>query len=179
MNESETFWDEFFDDLIKRGLSWVKMVISDGHGSIKAAVEKKFLGCSWQMYIVHLKRAVLNTVSKKMRPTVAEILAPITQNEEKYQKAIQELENLNLTKAADVLRRYESGACNFLAFPQKHQRRIYTTNGMERVNREIKRRVNAVGTFPNEESAMRLICSILMDIDENWTTGIKYLDMEQ
>jgi len=177
MSESESFWNMFFDELIERGLSGVKMVVSDGHKGIQAAVEKKFLGCSWQMCIVHLKRAALGSVSRRKASDAADIMLRINQSEDAYQTAIRELDNANLTAAADVLRRYEDSACNFLAFPSKHHRKIYTTNGVERVNREIKRRVKAVGTFPNDESALRLIGALIMNIDEEWATGNLYLDM--
>ena len=177
LSESESFWDSFFDELINRGLSGVKLVISDGHKGIQAAVEKKFLGCSWQMCIVHLKRAVIGKVPRKIASEVSDILMQINLGDVGYQRAIAELDELHLKGAADVLRKYEDSACNYLAFPKKHHRRIYTTNGLERVNREIKRRVNAVGTFPNDASAFRLIGAILMNIDEEWATGKLYLDM--
>ena len=176
-SESEEFWNTFFDELIDRGLSGVKLVVSDGHKGIQAAVEKRFLGSSWQMCIVHLKRAVCGKVPKKMLPQVKEILRLINVGEAGLKKSIEMLDELGLVDAADVLRKYQTAACNYSTFPQSHRRKLCSTNGVERINAEIKRRIKKVGAFPSDESAMRLIAAIVMDVDEDWMSGKIYLDM--
>lgn len=176
--EDEPFWSGLFQDLKDRGLSGVKLVISDGHKGIQKAVEKSFLGASWQMCHVHLVRAVLRNVAKKYHKEIADKIKIALEDETKMQELILELEGRGYSKAADTLERFQFSLWNYKSFPATHQRRIRTTNGLERINKELKRRTRVVGAFPSDQSFMRLGVSILIDINEEWMTTKKYLSMD-
>jgi putative transposase len=177
--EDELFWSGLFQDLKDRGLSEVKLVISDGHKGIQKAVEKSFLGASWQMCHVHLVRAVLRNVAKKYHKEIADKLKIALEDETKMQELILELESRGYSKAADTLESFRFSLWNYRSFPATHQRRIRTTNGLERINKELKRRTRVVGAFPGDQSFMRLSVSILIDINEEWMTTKRYLSMDE
>jgi transposase-like protein len=176
--EDELFWSGLFQDLKDRGLSGVKLVISDGHKGIQKAVEKSFLGASWQMCHVHLVRAVLRNVAKKYHKEIADKIKLALDDETKMQELILELESRGYSKAADTLERFRFSLWNYRSFSREHWRRIRTTNGLERINKELKRRTRVVGAFPSDKSFMRLGVSILIDINEEWMTTKKYLSMD-
>lgn len=176
--EDELFWSGLFQDLADRGLSGVKLVISDGHKGIRKAVDKSFLGASWQMCHVHLIRAVLRNVAKKYHKEVADKIKMALEDETKMQQLIQELEDRGYSKSADTAESFRFSLWNYRAFPREHWRRIRTTNGLERINKELKRRTRVVGAFPSDQSFMRLGVSILIDINEEWMTTRKYLSMD-
>jgi putative transposase len=177
--EDELFWSGLFQDLKDRGLSGVKLVISDGHKGIQKAVEKSFLGASWQMCHVHLVRAVLRNVAKKYHKEIADKLKIALEDETKMQELIMDLESRGYSKAADTLERFRFSLWNYRSFPASHQKRIRTTNGLERINKELKRRTRVVGAFPSDQSFMRLGVSILIDINEEWMTTKRYLSMDE
>jgi putative transposase len=176
--EDELFWSGLFQDLTDRGLSGVKLVISDGHKGIQKAVEKSFLGASWQMCHVHLVRAVLRNVAKKYHKEIADKIKIALEDETKTHELILELESRGYSKAADTLERFRFSLWNYRSFSREHWRRIRTTNGLERINKELKRRTRVVGAFPSDRSFMRLGVSILIDINEEWMTTKKYLSMD-
>ena len=176
--EDELFWSGLFQDLADRGLSGVKLVISDGHKGIQKAVEKSFLGASWQMCHVHLVRAVLRNVAKKYHKEIADKIKMALEDETKTQELILELEDRGYSKAADTLEHFRFSLWNYRSFSREHWRRIRTTNGLERINKELKRRTRVVGAFPSDKSFMRLGVSILIDINEEWMTTKKYLSMD-
>ena len=176
--EDELFWSGFFQDLLDRGLSGVKLVISDGHKGIQKAVEKPFLGASWQMCHVHFVRAVLRNVAKKYQKEIADKLKMALEDETKMHELVLDLENRGYSKSADTIERFRLSLGNYRAFPKEHWRRIRTTNGLERINKELKRRTRVVGAFPSDQSFMRLGVSILIDINEEWMTTRKYLSMD-
>ena len=176
--EDELFWSGLFQDLADRGLSGVKLVISDGHKGIQKAVEKSFLGASWQMCHVHLVRAVLRNVAKRYHKEIADKIKIALEDETKTQELILELEGRGYSKAADTLEHFRFSLWNYRSFPREHWRRIRTTNGLERINKELKRRTRVVGAFPSDKSFMRLGVSILIDINEEWMTTKKYLSMD-
>jgi len=176
--EDELFWSGLFQDLTDRGLSGVKLVISDGHKGIQKAVEKSFLGASWQMCHVHLVRAVLRNVAKKYHKEIADKIKIALEEETKTHELILELESRGYSKAADTLELFRFSLWNYRSFSREHWRRIRTTNGLERINKELKRRTRVVGAFPSDRSFMRLGVSILIDINEEWMTTKKYLSMD-
>ena len=98
---------------------------------------------------------------------------------QKLNDLIRELDNMGYKSAADTLERFQYDVMNYMQFPENHWRRIRTTNMMERTNKELKRRSKVVGAFPNQDSVLRLVVSILIDINEDWITGNKYIVMEQ
>ena len=162
-NEGESFWEGMFEELKSRGLRGVKLVISDGHKGIKAAVEKSFMRASWQMCHVHFVRDVLRKVPKKRWKELSRRLKEALRSVEAMQKLIRELE-------------YD--LYNYQAFVVGHWGRIRTTNILERVNKELKRRSRVIGAFPSDESLIGLAVVILMDINEEWITGRRYINME-
>jgi putative transposase len=176
--EDELFWSGLFQDLADRGLSGVKLVISDGHKGIQKAVEKSFLGASWQMCHVHFMRAVLRNVAKKYHKEIADKIKIALEDEIKMQDLAQELRDRGYSKSADTIERFRFDLWNFRAFPRDHWRRIRTTNGLERINKELKRRTRVAGAFPSEKSFMRLGVSVLIDINEEWLTNKRYLSMD-
>jgi len=176
--EDELFWTGFFDDLKNRGLSGVKLVVSDGHKGIQKAVEKSFLGASWQMCHVHFIRAVLRNVAKKYHKEIADKIQIALENETEMQQLYLDLESRSYSKSAGTIEHFQFSLWNYRSFPRNHWRRIRTTNGLERINKELKRRTRVVGAFPSDQSFMRLGASILIDINEEWMTTKKYLSMD-
>jgi putative transposase len=176
--EDELFWSGLFQDLTDRGLSGVKLVISDGHKGIQKAVEKSFLGASWQMCHVHFMRAVLRNVAKKYHKEIADKIKIALEDETKMQELILELDSRGYSKSADTVERFRFSLWNYKSFPRERWRRIRTTNGLERINKELKRRTRVVGAFPSDQAFMRLGVSILIDINEEWMTTKKYLSMD-
>ena len=176
--EDELFWTGFFYDLKDRGLSGVKLVVSDGHKGIQKAVEKSFLGASWQMCHVHFIRAVLRNVAKKYHKEIADKIKIALENEAEMQQLYLDLESRGYSKSASTIEHFQFSLWNYRSFPRNHWRRIRTTNGLERINKELKRRTRVVGAFPSDQSFMRLGASILIDINEEWMTTKKYLSMD-
>lgn len=178
-SEASLFWQDLFEDLKERGLRGVKLVVSDGHKGIQKAVTESFIGSSWQMCHVHLIRQVLKKVPKKKQKEVSEKIKEALVDRQMLQDLIRELDNMGYKSAADTLEHFQYDVMNYMQFPQSHWRRIRTTNMMERTNKEIKRRSRVVGAFPSQESVLRLVVSILIDINEDWITGNRYIVMEQ
>jgi len=176
-SESEGFWSGFFDELIDRGLKDVKLVVSDGHNGIQNAVQSKFLGASWQMCQVHFSRTVMNNIPNRDKEEVAEKLRQGFEDESKMAELAVELRQKRYSKSADTIDRFSQDIWNHRTFPKEHWKKIRTTNGLERINKELKRRCRVVGAFPNDGALLRLGVSILMDINEEWLTGRKYLSM--
>jgi transposase-like protein len=176
-SESEGFWSGFFDELIDRGLKDVRLVVSDGHRGIQSAVSSRFLGATWQMCQVHFSRAVLNNIPNKDKEVVAEKLRQGFEDESKMAELAVELRQKRYSKSADTIDRFSQDIWNHRAFPKEHWKKIRTTNGLERINKELKRRSRVVGAFPNDGALLRLGVTILMDINEEWLTGRKYLSM--
>ena len=159
-------------------LSGVKQVTSDGHKGIQKAVENSFLGASWQMCHVHFTRAVLRNVAKKYHKEIADKIKVALDDEIKMLELEVELRERGYSKAADTIDHFKFSLWNYRSFPAGHWRRIRTTNGLERINKELKRRSRVVGAFPNDNSFMRLGVSILININEEWLTAKKYLSMD-
>ena len=177
-NEDEPAWERIFDELKARGLKGVKLVISDGHKGIQKAVEKSFLGASWQMCNVHFMRAVLKNIPKKDKAKVAYELKEALEDEGKMQILANKLADMRYSKAAETIERFRFDLWNYKAFPRRHWIRIRTTNGIERINKELKRRSRVAGAFSNDESLLRMAVCIMMDINEEWITGKRYLSLE-
>ena len=128
---------------------------------------------------VHLIRQALKKVPKRKQKEVSEKIKEALVDRQKYTNLIGELDIMGYKGAADTLENFQYDVMNYMQFPQSHWRRIRTTNMVERTNKEIKRRSKVVGAFPNQESVLRLAVSILIDINEEWITGNRYIVMEQ
>ena len=177
-NEDEPAWVSLFEELERRGLKGVQLVTSDGHKGIQKAVEKSFLGASWQMCNVHFMRAVLKNISKKDKAEVAYELRVALEDESKMQILANKLNQKGYSKSAETIERFRFDLWNYKAFPRPHWIKIRTTNGVERINKELKRRSRVAGAFSNDESLLRLAVCIMMDINEEWITGRRYLSVE-
>jgi transposase-like protein len=173
--EDELTWEDLFSDLKERGLKKVDLIISDGHKGIQNAVEHSFHGCSWQMCQVPFIRAVLKKIPRKDHKSVVAILKDSLTDPRRLQECILELESRGFSRAANTAERFQYDLMNYRSFPPEHWRRIRTTNLLERVHKEIKRRYRSIGAFPNDSSLLRIAGSILMDINEEWVTGRRYL----
>ncbi len=183
--ESEATYHELFRSLKGRGLSGVELVVSDDHEGLKAATARHFQGCAYQRCQVHYARNLLGMVGAKRRKELAADLRAI------FAQASRERA---LGMAFEVAGRwreegYEKVACHIeenieecltcLAFPESHRRRIRTTNGLERLNQEIKRRTRVVRIFPNPQACLRLVSALCVEQSEEWVTGRRYLDMSE
>ena len=177
-NEDEPAWVSLFEELERRGLKGVQLVTSDGHKGIQKAVEKSFLGASWQMCNVHFMRAVLKNIPKKDKAEVAYELRVALEDESKMQILANKLNQKGYSKSAETIERFRFDLWNYKAFPRPHWIKIRTTNGVERINKELKRRSRVAGAFSNDESLLRLAACIMMDINEEWITGRRYLSVE-
>jgi putative transposase len=175
--ESEESWTQFFKGLKERGLHGVRLVISDAHGGLKAAA-RKVLKAEWQRCKVHFYRNVLVQVVRRSQAEVSEAMkAVFVQRDEKSAKA----------KAGEVVRQFQSrfpkameifeagidNVLSYLHYPQSHRTRISSTNPLERLNREIRRRTRVVGIFPHRGACLRLIGMLLVEIHEDWLTDEK------
>jgi len=183
LSEPETHWRGFLKSLKKRGLSGVKFVASDDHDGLKAALNAEFTGVIWQRCQCHLQRNAVKYVPKvSMRSQVAEDLRDIfnaknlTCAEERLQKCIEKYSK-SAPQLAEWIEENIPGGLAVFALPGKHRKRMRTTNMLERLHEEIKRRTRVARLFPNEASLLRLVSAIEMEISEDWVAGKRYLDM--
>jgi len=167
-----------FSDLQERGLTRVDLIISDGHKGIQSAAGKMFPGSSWQMCHVHFIPAVLRKVPRKYHKEIAEILKECLADFGKLLEYAAQLDERGFYRAADTIHRFHHGLMDYRSFPPEFWKKIRTTNLLERVNRELKRRTKKIGAFPSDDSLLRLAVSILIDINEEWITGSRYLSVK-
>lgn len=177
--EDEDWWTVFFEDLKKRGLSGVKMVISDGHKGIKKAAEQCFLGASWQLCHVHFRRNVLKTMPVKQRKEINDLLNEHMESPHLLANLAVDLETRGYEKARRMIENNLPCLFNYQAFPRSQWLKLRTTNTLENVNSLIKRRTKPIGAFPNNQSVLRVIVNILMDVNEEFATANKHIDMER
>jgi len=178
-SEDSGYWSTLFRSLKDRGLEGVEMVISDAHKGIQKAVESSFLGASWQYCQVHFSRTVLESISNKDKAEIAEMLKEALDDESKMQDLARELSEQGYSQAAETIDRFRFDLWNYKAYPKAHWKRLRTTNLVERINKELKRRSRPVGAFPSDRSLMRLAGCIMININEEWITGKKYLSMDE
>jgi transposase-like protein len=178
--ESKENWSTFFNSLINRGLQLPKLVISDAHEGLKAAIQEKFLGTSWQRCTVHFLRNIMDTMPKKdtveARRHLKEIFKAATVDISRMLKN-EFIEKYESDKRFDkVIKTLDEGyedAIQFYVEPANTHRHIRSTNCLEKLNSEVRRRERVIRIFPNQDSAFRLIGAILMDLDENLDKGNK------
>lgn len=180
MNESEETYSILFDSLKERGLEKVWLCVSDAHKGLRKAVQKAFLGCSWQRCKVHFMRNILAHVSQKEKGFFAAKLKTVWLQPTK-EAALQTAQRLieeygkRFPQAIRVLEEGLEDALQFLAFSCFDHRKISSTNILERLNREIRRRSRVVGIFPGMDSYIRLVTAYLIEYDEDWSTGKCYI----
>jgi len=182
-SEDGAFWQQFLRGLVARGLRDVKLVISDAHEGLKEAISVTFAGASWQRCRVHFTRNVLSQVPKSAQQEVADWLRAIFA-QPTYQAAWEQLGRTvdilagRYPKAAALLEEAAEEVLAHMHFPRAHWARLHSTNPLERVNRELKRRLRVVGIFPDRASLLRLAGAVLLEIHEEWIAGRRYFSQE-
>lgn len=171
-SEAETFWKDFLRKLARRGLRGVKLVISDSHEGIKAAASK-VLTATWQRCRVHFMRNVLAHAGKSGRRVVSAFIATaFAQNDaqaaRKQWRSVADQLRSNVPKLAALMDHAEPDVLAYMTFPAAHRVKLHSTNPLERLNGEIKRRTEVVGIFPNEASIRRLVGAILLEQNDEW-----------
>jgi putative transposase len=174
-SEDQVFWGEFLRSLRRRGLGGVQLIISDHHLGLKAAIAQVFVGASWQRCRVHFMRNVLARVTKAHVPWVVAAIRTIfaQPDQEHVVKQLREVAKTLKRQFPDVatmLLDAESDLTAFASFPVAHWTKIWSTNPLERINAEIKRRTRVVGIFPNDAAALRLTTAVLVELHDEWLT---------
>jgi putative transposase len=182
-SEAETFWTEFLRKLARRGLRGVKLVISDAHEGIKAAVAK-VLHATWQRCRVHFMRNVLAHAGRQGRRVVAAFIGTAFVQDDaeaasKQWRAVADQLRAKVPKLAAIMDEAEADVLAFMTFPKDHRPKIHSINPLERLNGEIKRRTDVVGIFPNEDAITRLIGALLMEQNDEWAVQRgRYMSLE-
>ena len=172
-SEDGAFWTAFLRSLRVRGLSGVKLVVSDAHEGLKGAIASVLLGAAWQRCRVHFLRNVLARIPRGsaemvaaairtifVQPTAAEVHAQLDK--------VATMLGRQFPKIEEMLRSAAEDLTAFAAFPNSHWRKVWSTNPLERVNKEVKRRVDVVGIFPNDDAIVRLAGSVLVEVHDEW-----------
>jgi transposase-like protein len=172
-SEDGAFWSAFLRDLRRRGLGGVRLVVSDAHEGLKGAVASILLGAAWQRCRVHFLRNALARVPKGHAQMVAAVIrtifaAPDAAGVAAQLAVVAERLEPQFPVVADMLREAAPELTAFAAFPAAHWRKLWSTNPLERVNKEIKRRTDVVGIFPNEAAITRLAGAVLLEVHEEW-----------
>ena len=182
-SEAETFWTEFLRKLRRRGLRGVKLVVSDAHEGIKAAVAK-LMNAAWQRCRVHTMRNALAHAGKNGRRVVCAFMATAFAQDSpeaataQWRKIADQL-RAKLPKLAAFMDQAETDVLAYMSFPKEHWAKIHSTNSLERLNGEIKRRTDVVGIFPNEEAIVRLVGAILLEQNDEWAVQrARYMTLE-
>lgn len=182
-SEAETFWTAFLRSLARRGLRGVKLVISDAHEGIKAAVSK-VLSCTWQRCRVHFMRNVLAHAGKSGRRVVSAFVGTAFAQEDaasakdQWRRVADQLRP-KLPRLAGFLDEAETDVLAYMTFPPAHRLKLHSTNSLERLNGEIKRRTDVVGIFPNEAAVVRLVGAILLEQNDEWAVQrARYMTLE-
>jgi putative transposase len=181
-SEAEPFWTDFLRSLTRRGLRGVKLVISDSHEGLKAAAAK-VLQSTWQRCRVHFLRNVLAHAGKGQRQVVMALINTVfaqdTQDAAIAQwRTVADQLRVKFPKLAAVMDDAESDVLAFMGFPKSHRVQIHSTNPLERLNAEIKRRTNVVGIFPNDAAITRLVGALLLEQNDEWQLQRRYLALE-
>jgi transposase-like protein len=182
-SEAETFWTEFLRKLRRRGLRGVQLVISDAHEGIKASVAK-LMNATWQRCRVHTMRNALAHAGKSGRRVVSAFMATAFAQDSadaartQWRKVADQLRP-KLEKLAKFMDECEADVLAYMAFPKEHWQKIHSTNGLERLNGEVKRRTEVVGIFPNEDAVTRLVGAILLEQNDEWAVQrCRYMTLE-
>jgi len=184
LSEAEVHWREFLASLQARGLHGVKLIVSDNHAGLNAARQARFASVPWQRCQFHVQQNAGHFVPRiEMRTDLAADLRAVfdapdrTEADRRLEMAIRKYEK-SAPKLAAWLAENVPDSLTVFAFPAQHRRRLRTSNLLERLNKEIKRRTRVATLFPNEAALLRLVSAVLMEISEEWETEKIYLRME-
>ena len=181
-SEAEPFWTGFLRSLTRRGLRGVKLVISDAHEGLKAAASK-VLAATWQRCRVHFLRNALAHAGKGQRQMVLAAINTAFAQESfetasQQWRAVADQLRAKFPKLADLMEEAEADVLAFMSFPKAHRTQIHSTNPLERLNAEIKRRTDVVGIFPNEAAVTRLVGALLLEQNDEWQLQRRYMALE-
>jgi putative transposase len=182
-SEAETFWTDFLRQLTRRGLRGVKLVVSDAHEGLKAAVAK-VLNATWQRCRVHFMRNVLAYAGKHGRRVVSAFIATAFAQDDADAARVQWRQVADqlrpkVRKLAEFMDEAEADVLAYMSFPAAHRTKLHSTNPIERLNGEIKRRSDVVGIFPNDEAITRLVGAILLEQNDEWAVQrARYMTLE-
>ncbi len=181
-SEAEPFWTTFLRSLTHRGLRGVKLVISDAHVGLKAAIAKVF-DASWQRCRVHFMRNALAHVGIKQRPMVSAAIKTAFEQETTDDahaewRVVADRLRERFPKLAKLMDDAEHDVLAYRQFPAPHRRQLHSTNPIERLNGEVKKRTRVVGIFPNEAAIIRLVGAILLEQNDEWAVTRRYMTLE-
>jgi putative transposase len=181
-SEAEPFWSTFLKGLVRRGLKGVRLVVSDAHEGLKHAIAK-VLGAAWQRCRVHWMRNALAHVPKGQQTVVAAALrqAFLQADQDAARQVWRQLADQlrpRWPKLAGLMDESEPDVLAYLAFPLQHRTKLHSTNPLERLNKEVKRRADVVGIFPGEPSITRLIGAVLLEANDEWQLQHRYMQVE-
>ena len=182
-SEDGAFWHQFLRGLVARGLSGVQLVISDAHGGLTAAIAAVLHGASWQRCRVHFLRNLLALVPKAAQEMVAATIRTVFAQpdpalaREQWRKVADGFRG-KFPRVAELMDGAEADVLAYLAFPREHWRQIWSTNPLERLNKELKRRTDVVGIFPNDTAVVRLVGAILAEQHDEWQVSRRYFSAE-
>src|ERR671939_548900 len=181
-SEAEPFWSSFIKGLVRRGLKGVKLVISDAHEGLRLAITR-VLGATWQRCRVHWMRNAVAHVPKGQHTMVAAairqaFLQPDAEAAHQTWRHVADQLRPRWPKLAALMDDSEHDVLSYIAFPAQHRTKLHSTNPLERLNKEVKRRADVVGIFPNEDSIVRLIGAVLLEANDEWQLQHRYMQIE-
>ena len=181
-SEAETFWATFLKSLLKRGLKGVKLVVSDAHEGLKAAITR-VLGATWQRCRVHWMRNALAHVGKAQQSMASAalrqaFLQPDQASARQTWRHVADQLRGRWPKRGKLMDESEDDVLAYMAFPAQHRTKLHSTNPLERLNKEVKRRADVVGIFPSEQSIVRLIGAVLLEANDEWQMQHRYMGVE-
>jgi transposase-like protein len=178
--ENRVLWEDFLRGLRRRGLRGVKLVVSDAHEGLRQAIGEVFPESDWQRCKVHFLRNLAGYIPRKKRPAMVSLAKTIFAQEsleeaQKHRRLVVSIfRKAGLEKAAEFLEESE-GVLTYMQLPEKHWTKVHSTNALERLNRELKRRTRVVSIFPNKASLERLVGALLLEEHEEWMVSRRYI----